>query len=180
MTDTDSEIINELKHEAAADLRRLQKMPYEWKLKHSAEVIIEFADHLGVDNTYVAFSGGRDSTVLLHLVRSIYPNVPAVFANTGIEFPEQVAFVRQFSNVTVVHPIKRFPKIIKEHGIVYPSKEVAMYIRDALERQSPYAIMGLMGKSKDGTPSRYKSRFKKWAFLMDTDVKMLKLILQEP
>ena len=32
----------------------------------------------------VSFSGGKDSTVLLHLVRSQYPDVPAVFADTGL------------------------------------------------------------------------------------------------
>lgn len=168
---TDEEIIAELKREPAEELRRLQRKPYEWKVGHALDVIREFVEHEGVNGVYVAFSGGKDSLVLLHLVRSIYPDVPAVFANTGIEFPEQVKFVRSFQNVTEVHPIKHFPKIMEEDGIVYPSKEVAMYIRDA-KKGSTYAVNGLHGKDLKGNENRYKNRFKKWAYLMDCGVKI--------
>lgn len=146
---TDEEIIAELKREPAEELRRLQRMPYEWKVSHALDVIREFIEHEGKDNVYVSFSGGKDSLVLLHLVRSIYNNVPAVFANTGIEFPEQVKFVRTFDNVIELHPIKHFPKILKDEGIVYPSKEVSMYVRDA-KRGARYAINGFNGLDKNG------------------------------
>lgn len=152
---TDEEIIDELKREPAAELRRLQRKPYEWKVHHALDVIREFVEHEGEDGVYVSFSGGKDSLALLHLVRSIYPNVPAVFANTGIEFPEQVKFIRKFQNVIEVHPIKHFPKILKEDGIVYPSKEVSMYIKDA-KKGCKYAINGLNGKGTDGRDNHFK------------------------
>lgn len=168
---TDEEIIAELKREPAAELRRLQKQPYEWKVEHALDVIREFVEHEGENGVYVSFSGGKDSLVLLHLVRSIYPDVPAVFANTGIEFPEQVKFVRSFPNVTEVYPKKHFPKIIKEDGIVYPSKEVAMYIK-AAKGGATYAVNGLKGLDTDGKENRYKARLKKYAYLMDCGVKI--------
>lgn len=168
---TDAEIIAELKKEPVAELRRLQKMPFEWKVSHSLDVIREFVEHEGKNGVYVSFSGGKDSLVLLHLVRSIYPDAPAVFANTGIEFPEQVKFVRTFPNVIEVHPVKHFPKILKEDGIVYPSKEVAMYIK-AANGGATYAVNGLKGLDKDGKENRYKSRFKKYAYLMDCGMKI--------
>lgn len=168
---TDEEIIAELKREPAAELRRLQRKPYEWKVEHALDVIREFVEHEGVNGVYVSFSGGKDSLVLLHLVRSIYPDVPAVFANTGIEFPEQVKFVREFQNVTEVYPVKHFPKILKEDGIVYPSKEVAMYVK-AAKGGAKYAVNGLHGLDLDGKESRYKERFKKWAFLLGCGVKI--------
>jgi 3'-phosphoadenosine 5'-phosphosulfate sulfotransferase (PAPS reductase)/FAD synthetase len=179
----DAEIIAELKREPAAELRRLQKKPYEWKVEHALDVIREFVEHEGENGVYVSFSGGKDSLVLLHLVRSIYPDVPAVFANTGIEFPEQVKFVRTFTNVTEVYPIKHFPKIIKEDGIVYPSKEVAMYVRDA-KKGCRYAVNGLKGLDKYGKENRYKARFKKWAYLIDCGVNIspdcCKLMKEKP
>ena len=163
--------IEEIKKEPAAELRRLQANPYEWKVEHAKDVIREFVEHEGENGVYVSFSGGKDSLVLLHLVRSIYPNVPAVFANTGIEFPEQVNFVRSFENVTEVYPIKHFPKILKEDGIVYPSKEVAMYVKDALNGVN-YAVKGFEGKDKNGNENRYKARFKRWAYLLNCGVKI--------
>ena len=180
---TDAEIIEDLKREPAAELRRLQKMPYEWKVSHALDVIREFVEHEGENGVYVSFSGGKDSLVLLHLVRSIYPNVPAVFANTGIEFPEQVKFVRSFPNVTEVYPNKHFPKIIKEDGIVYPSKEVAMYVRDA-KKGCNYAVKGFNGLNLEGKENRYKARFKRWSYLLECDVKIspdcCKLMKEEP
>ena len=165
------------------ELRRLQKMPYEWKVQHAKDVIREFVEHEGQNGVYVSFSGGKDSTVLLHLVRSIFPDVPAVFANTGIEFPEQVKFVRTFPNVTEVHPIKRFPKILKEDGIVYPSKEVAMYVKDA-KKGCKYAINGFKGLDTEDNENRYKARFKRWAFLLNCGVKIspdcCKLMKEKP
>ena len=42
---------------------------------------------------YVAFSGGIDSTVLLHLVRRFDNSIEGVFSNTGLEYPETLEFV---------------------------------------------------------------------------------------
>ena len=180
---TDEEIIKQWKSEPASELRRLQKLPYEWKVEHARDVIREFVEHEGEENVYVSFSGGKDSLVLLHLVRSIYPDVKAVFANTGIEFPEQVKFVRTFPNVTEVYPIKRFPSILKDEGIVYPSKEIAMYVKDA-KNGCAYAINGFKGLDTKGKENKYKQRFKKWAFLLDCGVKIspdcCKLMKEKP
>jgi len=42
----------------------------------------------------VAFSGGKDSLVLLHMVREQRPDVAVVYGNTGVEYPECVKFSR--------------------------------------------------------------------------------------
>lgn len=167
----DDKLIEQIKNEAASDLRRLQKMPYDWKVEHAKQVVREFVEEVGLNKVYVSFSGGKDSLVLLHIVRSIYPSVPAVFVNTGVEFPEQVKFVRTFENLIELHPVKHFPKIIKEEGIVYPSKEVAMYIRD-YKKGCKYAVNGMEGKDRFGKDNRYKKRFVKWKYLVDCGVKI--------
>lgn len=72
---------------------------------------------------YISFSGGKDSTVLLDLVRSEYPNVKAVFVDTGLEYPEIRSFVKTFDNVEILKPKKNFKQVIKEYGYPFFSKE---------------------------------------------------------
>ena len=47
----------------------------------------------------LAFSGGKDSTVLWHLIRTYFPEqsqrLVIIYGNTGVEFPECVRFARQ-------------------------------------------------------------------------------------
>lgn len=78
---------------------------------------------------YVSFSGGKDSTVLLYLVRSLFPDVPAVFCDTGLEYPEVRAFVQTFDNVTILKPALTFKQVIEKHGYPVVSKAVAGTVR---------------------------------------------------
>ena len=103
----------------------------------------------------VSFSGGKDSTVLLHIARSIYPDIPAVFSNTGLEYPEIQRFVKSFDNVDIVTPSMRFDDVIATYGYPLIGKEVAEAIYYARrispsrerERERAYAL-----PQTDGTP----------------------------
>jgi 3'-phosphoadenosine 5'-phosphosulfate sulfotransferase (PAPS reductase)/FAD synthetase len=53
---------------------------------------------------YISFSGGKDSTVLLDLVRRCHPDVPAVFIDTGLEYPEIRSFALSKDNVVRLEP----------------------------------------------------------------------------
>jgi len=77
---------------------------------------------------YVAFSGGKDSTVLLSLVRSLYLEVPAVFVDTGLEYPEIKEFVKTIDNVIILRPKMSFKKVIEKYGYPVISKQVSMAI----------------------------------------------------
>ena len=76
------------------DLKELQSYPLDIKIWLSRQRIREWIREFGEDGVYVSFSGGKDSTVLLDIVRKDYPNVEAVFVNTGLEYPEIVDFVK--------------------------------------------------------------------------------------
>lgn len=69
----------------------------------------------------VAFSGGKDSLVVLHLVLQEDPEPVVVFNNTSIEFPETVAYVKRLEKefglkIHVVYPKKPFFELVKEYG----------------------------------------------------------------
>lgn len=105
--------------------------------------------HYGEDNVAVAFSGGKDSTVLLHIVREIYPDVLAVFINTGLEYQELQHFVRQFENVEIARPTMRFDEVIKKYGYPFISKEVANCVYWAKKTKNPSRIARLTGEWTD-------------------------------
>ena len=96
------------------ELKMRQKLPLEVKILMTKQRIREWIDEFGEDGVYVSFSGGKDSTVLLHLVREINPNIPAVFVDTGLEYPEIREFVKGFENVTWLKPKMTFKEVINK------------------------------------------------------------------
>lgn len=112
------------------ELKLMQNYPLELKVMKTQQRIREWVSEFGIDGVYVAFSGGKDSTVLLDIVRKMYPSIPAVFANTGNEFPEIVQFVRKQNNVVWAKPRKSFSELIKEDGYPVVSKKVSRMLKD--------------------------------------------------
>lgn len=106
-------------------LRELQSLPLYLKVRLTKQRIREWVNHYGADGVYVSFSGGKDSTVLLHLVREEYEDVPGVFVNTGLEYPEIVRFVKSFENIEIIRPKKNFRQVIQDYGYPFISKEVS-------------------------------------------------------
>ena len=100
------------------DLYQMQSLPLNQKIKMSERRISEWVDEYGEDGVYVSFSGGKDSTVLLDICRKLYPNIKAVFIDTGLEYPEIREFVKNFENVDWVKPKMNFRQVIEKYG--YP------------------------------------------------------------
>ncbi len=109
-------------------LKTLQGFTLAGKIAHAERKIKEWYEHWE-GKVYISFSGGKDSTVLLHLVRSMYPEVPAVFIDTGLEFPEIREFVETFEGVVWVKPKMPFNQVIRKYGYPIISKEQAQYIQ---------------------------------------------------
>ena len=151
-------------------LKELQSLPLEDKIFLSQQRIEEWYEHWG-GAVFVAFSGGKDSTVLLHIVRNIFPDVKAVYIDTGLEYPEVKQFVKTFDNVDIIRPKMPFNQVIKEYGWVFPSKEGATTIEYA-RKGSVWAKNKLEGLNADGSYSKYQQRYKKWKFLENAPVKI--------
>lgn len=126
----------------------------------------------GGQDVVVSYSGGKDSTVLLNLVRTIYPDVKGVYCDTGLEYPEIKDHVKATENVEIIRPKMSFKQVIDEVGWVYPNKETANKIYYA-RKGSQWAIRCMQGLNhKDGSYSKFCQRYKRWSYLMDAPFKI--------
>lgn len=122
------------------ELKELQSKSLEEKIQISTARIIEWYETWG-GRVYVSNSGGVDSTVLSHLVHRIYPEVPDVYCDTGLEYPELREFILNKPNIIVLKPqiYNRktrkyedisFAGVITKYGYPLISKEQSEYIRE--------------------------------------------------
>lgn len=147
------------------DLSQMQSIPLEGKIFMTKERIRQWYEYWE-GMVYVSFSGGKDSTVLKHIVDSMYDDVPALFVNTGLEYPEIQKFAMSQKNVVTVRPKMRFDEVIREYGYPVISKEISERVYYA-QRGSNWAIQIMNGKNIDGTVSTFKQRCMKWRPLID-------------
>jgi 3'-phosphoadenosine 5'-phosphosulfate sulfotransferase (PAPS reductase)/FAD synthetase len=147
------------------DLAIMQAWPLERKIRVTQTKIIEWYYRFN-GCCSVSFSGGLDSTVLLDLARRAFPDIPAVFVCTGLEYPEIMEFVKSVPDVEWLHPRTPFHKVIEKYGFPAVSKDISKRIYYA-RKGSLWAQQHLRGLTKDGTPSKFNERYMKWAHLVD-------------
>lgn len=157
------------------DLRYFQSLPLDIKVAMTQTRLREWVNHYGVSGVYISFSGGKDSTVLLHIARQIYPDIKAVFVDTGLEYPEIRQFVKTFENVEIVRPKKTFKQVICEYGYPFISKEVCECVsyvknnkRKGIEKDD-YRTRKIKGTLKDVNGVKSMFCCDKYAELINTD-----------
>lgn len=150
-------------------LRELQALPLNRKILITQARIIEWYNRYQ-GKVYVSFSGGKDSTVLLTIARQCFPDIEAVFVDTGLEYPEIRQFVKTFDNVTIIRPKMRFDEVIKKHGYPLISKEVSKKISEY--RSKPDGYTHLVFNPDSEKIKRYGKRYdlSKWIPLRDSDI----------
>lgn len=161
----------EMKH-TMNELLTWQNLPLDIKILMTQLRIRWWVNEFGEDGVYISFSGGKDSTVLLDIARKQYPNIKAVFVDTGLEYPEIREFVKTFDNVDWLRPSKTFRQVIEEYGYPFVSKEVSDKVdkcksatkNGKYDNSSRQKFEGTY-KDKDGNVSRFN--IKKWKFLLD-------------
>lgn len=123
--------MKELKH-TSEELKQWQGFPLSVKVLMTVERIRNWINEFGEDGVYVSFSGGKDSTVLLDIVRKNFgEDIKAVFCNTGLEFPDIVRFVKRQSNIEIIKPKMNFKEVICKYGYPMISKEVSECVQGA-------------------------------------------------
>jgi 3'-phosphoadenosine 5'-phosphosulfate sulfotransferase (PAPS reductase)/FAD synthetase len=164
------EAISSGKVNAAYDrLQEMRALPLREKIDFTEHNIIEW--YRAFDGQVsVSFSGGIDSTVLLYLIRRIYPKVPAVFVNTGLEYPEIVRLVKSTPNTEIIRPKIPFHHVIQKYGWPVVSKKVARGIsilRHPTEKnQNVYGLYD-RGVNRFGKKVNGFKVAERWRFLID-------------
>lgn len=153
------------------DLAQMQSLPLSAKIRMTEQRVQGWYDYWQ-GQVYVSRSGGKDSDVLGHIVKRMYPDVPQVFVNTGLEF-DSVRLHAQEKCDVVLKPEKSFVQVITEYGYPVISKEVSECVYEARKGLAKggeyysYRLAKLQGTAldKDGNKSLYNQE--KWGFLLD-------------
>lgn len=144
-------------------LKQMQSLPLEQKIIVSKQRIKQWLE-AWEDQCVVSFSGGVDSTVLLDLVRSVNPDIKAVFVNTGLEYPQIVKFVKTIPNVDIIRPKMTYKQVIEKYGYPFPSKETATKIYEIKNTKSEKLLNLRLHGSERGQMGKLAN---KWKFLLN-------------
>lgn len=163
------------------DLKQMQSLPLEAKIIMTQQRIRQWYDHWDGE-VYVSFSGGKDSTVLKHIVDNtpgVY-GVPAVFVNTGLEYPEIQRFVKDVqagkwdcfnSDVVILRPEMRFDEVVRKFGYPAISKEISEVIysvkNDKPGKTKTSRAQRLNGEWLDKNGNKSQFNCEKWKFMLD-------------
>lgn len=108
------------------DLYQMQSLPLHAKIRMTERRIEGWINEFGEDGVYISFSGGKDSTVLMDIIRNrMGYDIPAVFVDVPTQFPELKQFATSWKNVEVLKPKMSFMDVCDKYGFPLISKEVS-------------------------------------------------------
>ena len=115
------------------ELYQYQSLPLSVKISLTRDRVKGWIKEYGEDGVYISFSGGKDSTVLLDLIRNKfgYKDIPAVFIDVPTQYPELKAFAEKFENVEIIRPKVSFMQMCEKYGFPFISKEVSECVQGA-------------------------------------------------
>ena len=128
-------------------------------------MFLEYAD-MG----FPAYTGATNKTCSNDTIIT-YPDIPAVYVDTGLEYPELRDFVKTKDNVIWLRPRYPFTQILEKYGYPIISKEVSDVINGARKGQ-PYRLARLNGEllDKNGKKSIYNCE--NYKYLLDAPFKI--------
>lgn len=158
------------------NLRLLQAMPLEEKVQHALTMIENFyiKEH---GQCYISFSGGKDSTVLAWLIQHEYngkliEDVPLVFSDTGLEYPEIRKFALNTMGAIRVAPELNYIEVIQKYGYPLISKQVSNAIENARITPGGSRWKRMHGKYTKTNGQRSQFDTSRYLPLMDLPIKI--------
>lgn len=163
------------------NLKQLQALPLKQKVTLTKQRIREWYDHYD-GQVYISFSGGKDSTVLVDIATKMgYTDIPLVFCDTGLEYPEIREFVKTYGDRVVwLKPEKTFKQIITDYGYPFISKETSdavyyakKYIKESSKNPNTkkylygYEKLTGSGRYSGKGQKKHKHSCEKWQFLLN-------------
>jgi len=128
---------------------------WKWELDRKVEYSHRLLDRILKKHRQpvVCWSGGKDSTVVLHLVRQHKPDISVIYVDSGVEFPETVKFINFLArswnlNIVVTKPKKDegFWDIGSKYGWPIFGKNIASNVERAVRTGNIRPQMSLLEK----------------------------------
>lgn len=158
----------------------------EFLLQDRLQKICDTLEKYGMENFFLSFSGGKDSTILHYLLDMAVPNntIPRVYADTGIEYN----LIREFvfglqendERIVVIKPAVPIKQMLENEGYPFKSKQhsetVAHWQRNHVKGRWVKRYLGeeLSEKDKElglryGCPKILRYHFSDWDDLKISD-----------
>lgn len=161
------------------EVRLLQKLPYEIKLRKTEQRLQEFITYYGEGNVAVSISGGLDSTAAMHFIHERYKKVEAVSV-MGIECKDNIRMVLKIRDewgvkVTPAAPRMSQQEVLKEFGYPVVSKRAAKslnYLQNPTEENANSRRLALTGITNEGKYAKTWLLAQKWRFLISAPFKI--------
>lgn len=110
------------------ELRYLQALPLDLKVAKTERRLDEAVYMFTDSGLYTSVSGGKDSSVLHHIVKKRYPKIPSVFCNTTLEYREVINKATEIAD-EIIRPEMNFAQTITKYGYPCITKAQAMAFR---------------------------------------------------
>jgi len=105
------------------DIRHAKTKGYAKRVMNAQKIINSAL--ITLKHPYVSFSGGKDSSVILHLILKEMPDIPVLYVDQGMEFPDTYDYVRKIwkewdLNLTWEYPEMDMWELYDKGGFLNP------------------------------------------------------------